>query len=298
MRSVLGALLHATTLAWMSPTLANQATAEETAAALYDQASQAQLRGEYGLAAVLFAQADEAVPNPVALEAAVAAATLADDALLAMTLVRRADRAPPPSSLVSAVRLAQAKFALRVGEVQLACQRCEATLAGSPLMAGETKLLLVGRHPYELRVEGADLQRGFVDVKGQGRVSIGPKASAPPTIPEQPREREGIHPAPFIVTLSLTGATLGVAVGSWVDTFAVNSDYEDALAKKDKVAAASLASEGKSAETRSWVITGIGGALAITSGILAGLTDWSGSGMPTVTVDDEGVAVFGYLRQF
>src|SRR5262245_44386169 len=92
-----------------------------TARDAYDRGAAAFAQKDYAVAASEFARADELNPHPAALLAALKAAVLANDPLLAMQLADRADSRPRDEGTARAAEAARAKFSTRVGKLVPRC---------------------------------------------------------------------------------------------------------------------------------------------------------------------------------
>jgi len=252
----------------------------ETAGALYDHAVEAQKRGDYAKAANLFARADELVPDAAALEAAIGAAILADDAPLAMALVKRSGRGPISKSLAAVVRSAQSKFADRVGMVRIRCSRCTARIDGASAKPGEERWVAVGSHSVQLGIDDR-LERHTVTVRAGEVTEVAPDGSPPPepsthTVkappggehPEPPRA--GIAPVWFWTGAGLTVVMGAFAIVSGADTLNKHAEFE--VKKKENPNATELlnklSTDGGAADTRTQVLVGVTVGLAITTAVV------------------------------
>jgi hypothetical protein len=265
----------------------------ETAGTLYDRGVEAQQRGDYARAAKLFARADELVPDPTALQAAIGAAVLADDPALAMELVHRARRGSMPAGLRSAARAAEAKFAGRAGVVRVRCDQCTVKIDGKPVAANEDQWVLAGSHRVDVTT-GGSRDRRDVDVPGGGRVEVtGAEATVTETEAVEdftPRARTraaeepgGIAPGWFWASLGLTGVMGAFAVGSGVDTLSKHSDFQ-AKRYGPREEAERIKADGEAAESRTAVLIGVTSALAIGTvalGVFA--VRWNGGKTATVS---------------
>lgn len=265
----------------------------------YQRGSAAFEAGRYAEAAVELARADELAPNPVALEAAVKAATLADDPVLAMTLVDRARDRPSTPGLAEATAAAREKFGSRVGRLTVRCradERCAAQIEGQPAEIGAGRWVRAGDHPVVVSTAG--VAEAFVVRVDPGAVvdwappprpaasygatpvGVGPVPPRPavvvpppasPGAPDEPSAREpsGISPTWFWVGVGLTG--LG-AIGTTVSG-ADAIDKHDAFWGGDD----SAREPGQAAQTRTNVLLGVTAAVAVGTAVTGlWLVDWRG----------------------
>lgn len=244
----------------------------EAASTLYDEGVKAQKRGDYPRAAQLFARADELVPDPAALEAAIGAAALADDPVLVMTLVQRSRRSGASGTLATTVRAARSKFGSRVGYVRVSCDGCRATVDGEPLAPAESRIVKVGAHTVVLQVAGSSERRRVqvdagqhVDVEPGGhddadRIDVDgadPRADRGEAPKPARDEGGGVSPGWFWVGTGLTLVAATFTIASGVDTLELHDEF---LAKQTQ----QKADEGQAAESRTY------GLLALTTGLAVG----------------------------
>jgi hypothetical protein len=147
--------------------------------------------GEYATAAQQFARADELSPNLVALRLALIAATRADDAVLAMTLVMRARERERDAEVDQLIETAQTRFGERIGLIQVACDAPACQMRIGERSAGKGALVVV--EPGEVEVQfghGASLETLRVSVAPGQTVEVTDKprrAAAPIQKPAAPR---------------------------------------------------------------------------------------------------------------
>jgi len=234
------------------------------AAAKYDEGVAAQARGDYASAAAAFTQADDMLPDPVALEAAVRAATLGDLATTAMQLTQRATRGSTTESLWRAVEEAKARFESRVGALTIECADCQAREGAVELPVNSERFLLVGQHVVELIVAGigeshrVDILAGTVVVlRPLARVGAADVPSPPPSSPSQRSatgpdgaSTRGWSPIWFVGGAALTAVAGGLTVWSGLDTLARHDDFLGEPTSE-------RASDGQRAETRTYVLGGV-----------------------------------------
>lgn len=252
--------------------------AEAAAAAEeYDRGLAAHQRGDLRAAAAHFARADAMAPDPVALEAALRAAVAADDPVLAMRLVDRADRRRPHSAAIAAAATELIeRHGARVSRITIACTGCTATVDGEEVSAGASLVVAPGRHAVVIRVGTRVEPQRLVDVAaGSTRVESprdAPRTASfppPPPGPPPPEAPEaGLSPVVFWIGAAATAVLGGLTIASGVDVL-------DRAAAFEAEPTASKAAEGQAAETRSYVLgaaTGIVGAATITVGLF--VVDW------------------------
>lgn len=269
----------------------------DAAAAKYDEGVAAQAREDYEAAAAAFAEADDLLPDPVALEAAIRAATLGDLAATAMQLTLRASRGPAPPSLDEAVGEARERFASRVGSLRIECTDCRARMGVSWIPVGEDRFALLGEHVVELEVRGipeshrVDITPGAVVVLRPHALPIAEHRPAPR--PERPDSSsrdasEGVSPAWFWGGAVLTLVGGGVTVWSGVDTLSKHDDFlEEPTPERSR--------DGQAAETRTYVLGAVTAGLGLATTVLGlFVVDW-GSG-PVVSVGASPSGVGGSVR--
>jgi len=254
----------------------------------YDRGAASYDAGEYALAAQQLAKADQIAPNDVALELALKAAVKANDALLAMDLVTRAEGRPSASPGVLAARDdARAKMANRVGKVTVKCapgtSRCTATLDDAPFPTTDSRFVLAGAHRVVID-DGSGAKQAFrVRVDPGASVPVEAAAPAPATSlpnetttttpPPAPPSRAGagISPAWFWIGTGLSTALGGVTIASAVDTRNKHAEFRanPSLERSD---------DGVDAQLRTNLLVASTAAVVVTTAVL-GLffVKWSGS---------------------
>ncbi|MBX3219377.1 MAG: hypothetical protein KF795_02590 [Labilithrix sp.] len=276
-------LVCAIVLAGASPAGARAAEGPDDVAearADYDAAAAAYDREDYATAAARFARADERSPDPRALQLAMAAALLASDAALAMNLVDRSEARggeQTSSSIASLARQLRARFENRAARVRLVCATsCSATLDGA-VMPSSSRWVAPGRHVIAFdAADGSHLEIALALAAGQ---TIDVPVDAPdaaralddrraPT--PSARERRGPAPAFFWAAAGATAAAAGVAT---VFTVVLEGRHDDFVARPS----AETAAAGDRAQTNARVAWAVTGALAVTTGVLALLTDFGGA---------------------
>ena len=227
-----------------SRALAGGAESERAdARAVYDQGTAAFDRGDFEAAARAYAKADEIVPSPTALRAAIDAAAQAGDAVLAMTLVARASSRAPDAALGASVDRARRTFAGATGTIVTSCTSCGLVVDRARVEPALPSIVRAGAHDVRLEQNGDAVQR---------RVVVPPDARV--KIALEPAHR----PTPLWLALGL-GAT--VAGGAVTTIFAV-----DTLHQHDQFVAsgcphtpscADAARAGLDAQTRTNVALGV-----------------------------------------
>lgn len=259
---------------------AARADATEDARKDYEAGAAAYDRHDWTTAATRFSRADERVPNPRALQLAMASATHLTDAPLAMSLVERAEQRAADGTLAELAKRLRARFAREVGHVRVVCpSKCEASLNGHD---GLSHWVTPGT--YRVKFENGEKE---VSVAAGADVEVSPPASSPapapapavvplapletpvdkPPPPPPPAESHGLRPWTFWAGVGLTGAA---AVTAGAFTFMSKSRHDDFVANPSEMTAA----EGEAAQTRAAIAWSITGALFLTTAVIAFFTDW------------------------
>lgn len=287
MRRILVAALFVAATGFASVAHADPGAAQQA----YERASEAFGRKSYSEAAAGFALADRLQPNPVALEAAFKAVLLADDPVLGMELVERAEQRPPNPKIEGYLKQAKAAFGQRAGKLAVTCadeRGCTVKLNGAVLELGKRHWVRAGTQVLEVTVDGKSTTHN-VEIKAGASLdftapappkpveAVTPPAPIAPTAPARqqpkfntPAPSSGLHPAVFGVTAGLFAVAGGVTIWSGVDTLSLNDRY---LEEGDD----SAREPGMAAQDRTNVLIGvtIGGAIATT--LVAIFTDWGSS---------------------
>jgi len=272
-------------------TRADEPAPSEAARAAYDRGTRAYDRGDYAVAAGEFALADALAPHPVALKWALSAAVRADDPVLGMTLVARADRGPTDAPLASAVAAARQKFERRVGAITVVCPRgvaCEARVDGAATRPSMRTYVTPGSHLVEISVQGRIERRWATVDGGAGSEVVGtspaplaapetpaapPSAAAPTRDPSSPRApaprptsipdagADGIAPIWFWLGAGVTAVFGGITIASGVDTLAKHDAYLETREPGGDAA-------GRSAETRTNVLLGTTAIVGLATGLV------------------------------
>lgn len=252
---------------------------ERTPYQLYEEGKRAYDAGDFGAAGKLLARADAVAPNHAVLDLAMAAARRADDPILGMELVERAER----RGLGSSARDGRDVFASRVGTITVTCpesHRCDARVDGKVLDGPRSGWLRVGQHSVALDSDG-NSERFTIFVEGDRTMVIRPtrvvevatKATAE-IVPAAPRARTSGEEAPsrpargWFWGAVATTAAFGIATTvSGVDTLGTRSHFRSDPTNGD------LADSGRSAETRTNVLL-IGTLVAAVATTAVGYLVW------------------------
>lgn len=260
------AIAMVSTSAWADEDHADESANAE---AIYDHGKSAYDRADYVTAATDFARADEMSPNTNVLELAIASAARADDPVLGMALVERADR----RNLSDSARIGRQAFEDKVGRIEVTCPgsaRCDATLDGAPLVVGAPVWVRVGEHAVALDADGtgerfsvaiAALQTTIVRPTRILRVQMPVPRTDEPASPRRSDVRQ-VSPVWFAVAAGATLLAAGFATASGLDATGTHDEF-----LRDR-SNARLADDGKSAETRTDVLFVATGGLAIGTVVL------------------------------
>jgi hypothetical protein len=284
-RSSWAAAVAAASLAHLvlaTPASADEGREIEAASQLFEQGAEQQRRGDYKGAAQSFAHADELVPDPNALEAALRASMMADDAVLGMTLAERASRGPAPARLARVIEIARAKFAKRAGRLTVRCATCNVTVDDQPTEANAPRWLAPGDHEVVVEAAGRSDRRTVRVDAGSSTDIVALDAPPPPAPPMEkktapPPAAAGLSPVWFWVALGTTAAVGGATLASGLDTDSQHDAFERSPSR-------SAADSGAAAETRTNVLAGVTAALGLataTVGLFA--VRWSSPASPPVT---------------
>jgi hypothetical protein len=247
-------------------------TATAAAKASYERGLAEHARGRLASAARAFAEADAAVPSNEAIEAALDDAVAADDPVLGMTLVARAEGRPLDARAARARDAARRAFERRVGEVVVVCpapSTCTVRVDDGPPVAPAGPVLVgVGAHAVTASRDGRTTTT---------RVEVAPGASVRVAVdapersggePARPAVGEPVRPGRVVVVVGLgVTAALGVATAiSAADLFGKRTEFVDGACAIDAPATATplaecgrLADEGRAANVRTGLL--LGGAL-------------------------------------
>ncbi len=280
--------------------------AVDDARAAYDRGAAAYDAHDYEHAAPDLARADELAPNGTVLDLALQAAVRAQDAALVMELVERVEVRVPASTptpqtmpLYIRARDARAKFASEVGRVVVRCPPpafCTASLDGRSIAIDAPRYAKPGAHAVSLEVDGVTNPISVVVERGKlveaappaphvatPDVIVPPKPAEPPHFYEDPHppppdssQRHGISPTWFWISGAATLVAGGVTVASFIDTKNKHDDFVSAPSTSSQ-------SAGQSAQTRTDILLGVTGGLAVLTGVV-GIVFVGWSQGPSVTV--------------
>lgn len=252
--------------------LASPSFAAEEVAAVYDRGKAAYDTGDYRSAARDFAAADAIVPNAKVLELAIASAAKAEDFVLGMTLVERAES----RGLEELAAAGRKMFAGKVGRVEVDCpgaKRCTATLDGAPVVPREPVWATTGEHLIELDSDGT-VERLIVNVTAYSTSSVRPTRVIGLNVPEPvtPSARAPIDLTPPAPAKGISrtwfyaaaGVTVAAGIATTVSGIAVLDAHEDFRRNPT----ASAAEDGRAAELRTNVLLATTGLFAVGTTVL------------------------------
>ncbi|NOY94693.1 MAG: hypothetical protein GXP55_26240 [Deltaproteobacteria bacterium] len=291
--------------AWLCVVAPTSAVAQQgdvaAAAAAFQQAQQAQLRGDYARAAQLFELAFSAAESQAALRSAIRNHVAAEDPARAATLSLRALTRYPGE--IETRQLAQQTLDAHQGELghlRVTCSAaCVLLLDGSveeSMAAARHELFLApGQHRLSADFAGRRVDERVVVARAgedasadfeappaePAPVEPAPVASDPGMTAPPPPPARGLSPAFFWTGAALTLVLGGVAVWSLVDTLDARDAYEAAPTQRSY-------NRGRRKERRLYAFTGMFGALGVGTLLLGVLwTRWRHE-----EFDDQGVARF------
>ncbi|MBX3229438.1 MAG: hypothetical protein KIT84_17530 [Labilithrix sp.] len=262
-----GLLGIAVSLAVVASSLVARASPEDPRL-LYDRGKTAYDDGDFAAAARAFDHADEVSPKPEVLELAIACAARADDPVLGMSLVDRAER----RALDTLASAGRRMFASKVGRIEIACPgvlRCTATVDGDAVAVGAPLWSRVGEHAIVLDADG-NVERFTVAVVAAQATTVRPTrvlqvrlpASPSPILspspivaaPIEPLPRreapssKRLHPAWFFGAAGTTALALTATAISGADTLRRHADFTRERSRVD------LAADGEAAQARTNVL--------------------------------------------
>ncbi len=212
-----------------SPTAAGQSDLHSQAAKLFEQGVAARARGQHQEAASRFAAADARSANSAALLAAMKAALLAEDAVLAMQLADRAARDLDDDALGSAAVALRDRFGKRCGRMTVRCTDCTLRIDGAPAAVNLSHWVLVGEHQLLIRhgTRSRD-QSVYVNAGRALQVQGAPLRPRMATATEpstKAREPRGVAAAWFWLSLGATAGFGFATVASAIDAVELHADF-------------------------------------------------------------------------
>lgn len=252
-------------------TVTQEASADTSDARVaYGRGKAAYDAGDFGEAAKQFAVADALVPNRDVLELAIVSAAKADDPILGMAFVERAEK----RNLFEVARNGRSIFGEKIGKVDIACpgsKQCVATVDGEPFTVGAPTWLRAGDHTVVLDADG-NVEEIPIRTTASETTMVRPtrvlrvpvvttaanviETTPPPPAPESTASSNKLAPAWFFVAVGATAIAGGATVLSGVDAEHTHDAFQRDRSNQD------LANAGQSAQART-------NALLVTTGILA-----------------------------
>lgn len=301
-RASAAALFAAAAVALAPRAHADQASDKKAAHEAYERGARAFGQGSYAVAATEFARADELQPAPAALEAALKAAILAEDPVLAITLVDRAAGRPANEAVAAQAARANDRFAHKVGRLKILCvQPCSAKVGNEDVPVAATRVYLAGNYVIEITAGGAP-ELFAVQLPGGSSMEwkpppkVPPAAlsgspssvatstalpSFPPPFPTAPApgptpgprapERSSLSPAWFGIGAGVTAISAGLTIGFGVDTLDQHAAFVKAPTEEGSAA-------GQGAQLRTNVFMGVTAAAAVATAIIGYFTFRARSG--------------------
>lgn len=277
----------------------------------YDRGTRAHAAGDYGAAARAFAEADAIAPTAASLEAAIEAAMRADDAVLGVELLERADARPyPDKSLANSVAAARKRFANRTGTIRVDCKgsavaapaRCLVSIDGRVTDATHPVVATVG--PHAIIVERGDQRfERLIDVAPNAETLVSsadpgkpaPNANAntnvtprePARASDKPKSTRTLSPVWFLVG---SAATVGFGTAAVLSGITAVNNHDDFVARGCSPDSAgpraancsSLADKGEALTIRTNIFAVVTALFAINTAVLGGwYVNWSSSSSGT-----------------
>lgn len=238
----------------------------------YAQGEALAAKKQWAEAAIQFALADELAPNDTALESALEAARRADNGVLAMNLVERAQRSSTAAGLPS-VAAAREKFASSLTAVALPCidesPPCVATLGGDAIQRRRT---WVKPGTYVVRFTeppgAADVE--VIATAGE-EIAVNPKVERSSDQPPPPPATEASGVSGYWIILPAAVTVVGGAMlaGFGVKFLSAVSDFEAAQGVEPVPRQEELRDEAQTWETAANAAIGITAvAAAVTAGVV------------------------------
>lgn len=254
----------------------------EKAGALYEKGRRAHDAGEHEDAARAFADADALVPDAAALEAALVAVLKTQRAALGMELAERSKRVPNNKTVAKLAERTRAKFREAAGRIMVTCDACVVLIDAVPQKRGESAWVSVGEHEVVIR-DGDAQEKRTVRVEAGAVVTILPippgerpppnpaenEPSPKPTPKDDDQAKAGPTTAWFWIAFAATAA-VGVGAGiSAIDTASKHAEFEEEPTDERAV-------EGEAAQTRTNVLLGVTGGLAVVTAVVGlFIVDWN-----------------------
>lgn len=268
------------------------------AADAFSRAQEAELRGEWELAAELYALADRIAPTPEALRSA---AVAADRAGLAATAATYAEaliiRSPNDRESRAIADQILSAHAPELARIETRCSDpCRVLLDGRVVIDRAATQHIFYARPGERHLSASfeggrasEEQTVTLAANETARYTFEPTAEvvAPPAgdpeVDRPPSGSSGISPGFFVGGLVLTVTGGALMIWSGVEVLDAHSTYDPAAPD-----AQARYEAGRALETRTNVIIGITAGLAVITAVLAIFTDWGGSPAQATTANDWG----------
>lgn len=258
---------------WHDAARAEETADEKAAHEAYERGARAFGQGSYAVAATEFTRADELRPAPAALEAALKAAILAEDAVLAITLADRAQTRAPSEAIAAQTARARDRFAHKVGRLVLRCaDPCSAKVGNESVPIGAGRYYLAGNYVIEITA-GGSAELFAVQLPGGADMEWKPPSKTPPpalsqssaatmlptasVAPRSTATQGPLSPPPsrlspiwFGLLTGVTAVSAGLTIGFGVDTLS----QHDAFTKAPTAAGAA---SGQDAQLRTNLLLGV-----------------------------------------
>lgn len=274
----------------------------QRASEAYERGRRAAGEHDYLVAARSFAEADTLVPDATALESALQAVVLADDPVLGMNLVERAQRSPATAAM-SVVSEARDAFRSRAGKVTAECGATPCTLEVDGVsVATLSTWLSLGEHAATLRGGDRVLEQRLAIIAGASFVLRLPEPSVVPLAPAAPLRAEpetapqaapdaGPHGSSVLPIAFWTGVgvTAALGIGAVASNAVVAASHDEFVSKCQSGSPASLdgclelQNDGEAATTRTQILYGATATLAAATTVI-GFVWLSSSHEPSTAV--------------
>jgi len=228
--------------------------ASDAAREAYSQGAAAYEAHDFARASTLLAQADELLPNPVVLKLALAASLQADDPVVGMALVLRAEKRAVDGSLADLAHDGRGRFEGRVGLVRVACaghRRCRAHVGAQAAGDGERIVAAPGAVEvvFDEPVRTVHVTVAAKTTTDAVEPALPPVHTASQPAPPPAREPSGLSPA-FFWAGAGASAILGGLTG--VSALDGKSQHDEFLLAARRTPDAK--DRGQDAETRTNVL--------------------------------------------